>query len=134
MVSIAGDVASYYQGEASYSQDKEDQYFKENLYYHSSATDSESDYEPKWKQVLRAQRSYPVEHSTKRSTEACRELNKVPTKPAPGKSTFDGVWPPPHNIQPFKKNTPPTNYLTNPPASEPKFNEELIKVLQPIDA
>ena len=52
LVSIADDVASYYQGEASYSQDEEDQYFKENPYYHSSATDSEFDYEPEWKQVL----------------------------------------------------------------------------------
>jgi hypothetical protein len=137
LVSISEDIASYYQGEAYDSQEEEDQYFRENPYYQSSATDSESDSEPEWKQVLRAQRSYPVECSTKRTTEARREVNKVPSRPAPGKSTFDGVWPPPRNVRPksaVKENVSPTNHPMNPPASEPKVIEEPTQVLQPIDA
>ena len=143
-VTIADEVASFYQGEASTFQEEDDLYMQEemeeyqqdNPYYHSSASDSETEDEPKWKQVLRTQQAYPVDRSSKRSTEARREVNKVPSKPTPGKSTFDGVWPPLRNSRPkpvSKENIPPNNRSVIPPAP-PRPTEDPPKVLQPIDA
>ena len=47
-----------------------EEYQQNNPYYHSSASDSETDDEPRWKHVLQTQRFYPVERNSKRSTEA----------------------------------------------------------------
>ena len=82
-------------------QEEMEDYQQDYPYYHSSASDSETEDEPKWKHVLRAQHSYPVDRSSKRTTEARREVNKIPTKPIPGKSTFDGVWPPPRCLREY---------------------------------